>query len=152
MSENPIHHKEGEKTEKMKDQYRVVYGSPTLVEYKIIRREGGLDEKSDEAIRIGLKNSLFAISIYDKEQLIGMGRITGDGAASFQIVDIVVKQNYRRQGVAKRIMAELTHYLDHNTYPGSYVSLIADEPANKIYAQFGFNYTIATSHGMIKKY
>ena len=152
MSGNPIHHKEGEKTEKMKDQYRVVYGPPTLVEYKIIRREGGLDEKSDEAIRIGLKNSLFAISIYDKEQLIGMGRITGDGAASFQIVDIVVKQNYRRQGVAKRIMMELTHYLDHNTYPGSYVSLIADEPADKIYVQFGFNYTIATSHGMIKKY
>lgn len=136
----------------MSNDFKVVYEAPTAMEYKAIRQESGLLEKSEEAVKIGLKNSLFAISMYHGEVLIGMGRITGDGGASFQIVDVVVKPRYRRQGVARKIMEELNRYLTKNTYPGSYVSLIADEPANKLYEEFGFGYTIATSHAMIKTF
>ncbi len=136
----------------MNDRYIVLHEAPTPMEYKAIRLEGGLSQKSEQSVKIGLKNSLFTVCIYDEHVLIGMGRITGDGGASFQIVDIVVKPSYRRQGLGKRIMLELTNYLNENTYPGSYVSLIADEPADKLYEKFGFEYIIATSHGMVRKY
>ena len=82
----------------------------------------------------------------------GMGRITGDGRASVQIVDVVVKPSYRRQGMAREIMDHLMKYPGLNTYPGSYVSLIADEPADRLYQEFGFNYSIPTSHAMIRIY
>lgn len=49
-------------------------------------------------------------------------------------------------------MKEIMSYLDENTYPGSYVSLIADDPANKLYEQFGFKYTYPRSHGMSRMY
>ncbi|UZD14843.1 GNAT family N-acetyltransferase [Virgibacillus natechei] len=122
------------------------------MEYNDLRLEGGISGKSQETATIGLKNSLFAVCIYDKNTLIGMGRVIGDGEAFFQVVDIVVKPSYQGKGLGKMVMKEIMNYLDQNTYPGSYVSLIADDPANKLYEQFEFRYTYPGSHGMCRMY
>lgn len=136
----------------MNDNFTITNEPPTPIEYNDLRLEGGISGKSQEAASIGLKNSLFAVCFYDEKTLIGMGRVIGDGGAFFQIVDIVVKPSYQGKGLGKRIMGELMNYLDQNTYPGSYVSLIADDPANKLYEQFGFRYTYPNSHGMGRMY
>jgi ribosomal protein S18 acetylase RimI-like enzyme len=136
----------------MNDNFAIINEPPTPVEYNDLRLEGGISGKSREAATVGLKNSLFAVCIYDQKTLIGMGRVIGDGGAFFQVVDIVVKPSYQGRGLGKRIMKEIMNYLDQNTYPGSYVSLIADDPANKLYEQFGFRYTYPRSYGMYKMY
>ncbi|WP_100011546.1 GNAT family N-acetyltransferase [Lentibacillus sediminis] len=136
----------------MDDEFNIVYDPPTPTLYNDLRLEGGISGKSQEAATVGLKNSLFAVCIYDEKTLIGMGRIIGDGGAFFQIVDIVVKPSYQGQGLAKVIMKHLMNFLDQNTYPGSYVSLIADGPADNLYKQFGFKYTYPRSQGMFRKY
>lgn len=136
----------------MNENFTIKNEPPSPEAYIGLRLEGGLSGKSREAATIGLKNSVFAVSIYDKELLVGMGRIIGDGGTVFQIVDIVVKPSYQGKGLGKRLMKELVNYLDENTYPGSYVSLIADDPANKLYEQFGFRYTYPRSYGMYKMY
>ncbi|MFD1172331.1 GNAT family N-acetyltransferase [Oceanobacillus picturae] len=136
----------------MDKNFSILHDAPTPQEYIDLRLEGGISGKSKEAATIGLKNSLFAVSIYDQGVLIGMGRIIGDGGAFFQIVDIVVKPSYQGKGLGKAVMRELMSYLDNHTYSGSYVSLIADDPANKLYEQFGFRYTYPASHGMYRKY
>ncbi|WP_339226071.1 GNAT family N-acetyltransferase [Oceanobacillus sp. FSL K6-2867] len=136
----------------MNNDFTIVYEPPTPNEYNNLRLEGGLSGKSLEAATVGLKNSLFTVCIYDEKTLIGMGRIIGDGGAFFQIVDIVVKPSYQGRGLGKKVMKELINYLDKNTYPGSYVSLIADDPANKLYEQFGFSYSFPQSHGMYRMY
>lgn len=135
----------------MKD-YRVLHRPPTPEDYINLRVEAGMSSKSIEGASIGLKNSLFAISVYSGSTLTAMGRIIGDGGAFFQIVDIAVKPVYQGQGLGKLVMNELMAYLEKHTYEGSYVSLIADAPANKLYEQFGFNYTYPKSHGMYKTY
>jgi len=136
----------------MNDNFTVVHEPPTPAEFNDLRLEGGISGKSLEAALIGLKNSLFAVCIYDKNTLIGMGRVIGDGGAFFQVVDIVVKPDYQGRGLGKRVMVEIMDYLDNNTYSGSYVSLIADDPANLLYEQFGFKYTYPNSHGMFRMY
>ncbi|AXF56436.1 GNAT family N-acetyltransferase [Salicibibacter kimchii] len=136
----------------MNDNFTIIYEPPNPMEYNDLRLEGGISGKSQEASTVGLKNSLFAVCIYDQKTLIGMGRVIGDGGAFFQVVDIVVKPSYQGQGLAKLIMKKLMNFLDENTYPGSYVSLIADGSANKLYEQFGFSYTYPRSQGMFKKY
>lgn len=136
----------------MNSDFNIKYEAPTPIEYNNIRVEGGMSRKPQEAATIGLKNSLFTVCIYHGNTLIGMGRIIGDGGAFFQIVDIVVKPSNQKKGIGKLIMKKLMEYLDQNTYPGSYVSLIADDPANKLYEQFGFAYTYPKSHGMFRKY
>ncbi|MBB6448218.1 ribosomal protein S18 acetylase RimI-like enzyme [Geomicrobium halophilum] len=136
----------------MNDNFTMINEPPNPIEYNDLRLEGGISGKSQEAATVGLENSLYAVCIYDEETLIGMGRVIGDGGAFFQIVDIVVKPSYQGQGLAKVIMGELMNFLDQNTYPGSYVSLIADGAADKLYEQFGFNYTYPRSQGMFRKY
>ncbi|MBY7145010.1 GNAT family N-acetyltransferase [Virgibacillus sp. NKC19-3] len=136
----------------MNDRFTIINEPPNPIAYIDLRLEGGISGKSEEAAAVGLKNSLFAVCIYDNKTLIGMGRVIGDGGAFFQVVDIVVKPSYQGQGLGKMVMKEITGYLDHNTYPGSYVSLIADDPANKLYEQFGFMYTYPRSHGMYRMY
>ncbi|RSD25153.1 GNAT family N-acetyltransferase [Mesobacillus subterraneus] len=128
------------------------YHPPAPSDYINLRLEAGMSGKSIEAVRIGLENSLFSVTVYEESQLIAMGRIIGDGGTAFQIVDIVVKPSHQGMGLGKRVMTEIMAYLDQHTYKGSYVSLIADDPANKLYEQFGFAYTLPKSHGMYRKY
>lgn len=137
----------------MKDKYTVVTDiPPSPKEYNDLRLEGGVSGKSLEGAAIGLKNSLFAIFIYDNKVLVGMGRVIGDGGTVYHVVDIVVKPSYQRQGIGNFIMERITNYLEENAYPGSYVSLIADAPADKLYERFGFKYSYPNSYGMYRRY
>ncbi|MBU8917792.1 GNAT family N-acetyltransferase [Bacillus sp. FJAT-29953] len=136
----------------MNTSYKIKLVPPIPTEYIELRVEGGMSRKSLEAATIGLKNTLFSVCIYDQSTLIGLGRVVGDGGTVFHIVDIVVKPSYQGQGLGKVIMKEIMNYLEKNTYPGSYVSLIADDPANRFYEKFGFQYTYPKSHGMYKMY
>lgn len=135
----------------MKD-YKVKHIAPTPEDYINLRVEAGMSSKSMVAASVGLKNSLFAVTVYNESTLVAMGRIIGDGGAFFQIVDIAVKPDHQGKGLGKLVMRELMEYLKRNTYEGSYVSLIADAPANKLYEQFGFAYTYPNSYGMYRKY
>lgn len=136
----------------MNSNFVLKYEPPQAGDYMALRLEAGLSGKSKEAAEIGLRNSLFALSIYDGNTLIGMGRIIGDGGAFFQVVDIAVKPSYQGKGLGKTIMNEVMSYLDQNTYEGSYVSLLADLPADQLYKQFGFEYTYPRSCGMVRRY
>ena len=46
----------------------------------------------------------FNITIYEDQQLIGMGRVIGDGGTTFQIVDIAVDPDYQGQGYGRVIL------------------------------------------------
>lgn len=130
----------------------VITEVPSAEEYVAMRVRAGLSPKDVKASEIGLKNSIFAVSIRDQSTLIGMGRIIGDGGCFYQIVDIAVDPKYQGQGLGKRIMSELTSFLDSNVPKGAYVSLIADLPADKLYEKFGFNYTSPKSVGMYRTF
>ncbi|GGC77135.1 GNAT family N-acetyltransferase [Enterococcus wangshanyuanii] len=126
---------------------------PKVQEYLNLRKNGGLSPRGEQASELGLKNSLFSICIREDEtgQLVGMGRIVGDGGTSYQIVDIVVHPKYQKQGLGKRIMENLMVYINEKCDPLAYVNLIADVPANKLYEQFGFVETSPSSVGMYLK-
>lgn len=54
-------------------------------------------------------------------------------------------------GLGKLIMSEINAYLENNIPKNSYVSLIADVPADELYKKFGFEYSAPKSVGMVKK-
>lgn len=53
-----------------------------------------------------LKHSLLVISVWDGEDLIGLLRAVGDGLTIVYIQDILVKSEYRRQGIAKALLEQ----------------------------------------------
>ena len=126
----------------------IIHSIPTINDYLNLRKISGLSEKTVEAAEIGLKNSLYSVTIYHKDSFIGMGRVIGDGGCFFQVVDIAVNPNFQGNGIGKIIMREIMNYLDKSVPKGGYVSLIADDPANNLYEQLGFKYTYPRSYGM----
>lgn len=129
-------------------QVRIVREVPDAENYAALRKQAGLSPRSEQGIKIGLGNSLFGVSLYAGDELIGMGRVIGDGGCFLQIVDIAVRPDYQGQGLGKFIMDELINYLKRETPVDAYVSLIADQPADKLYLKYGFRYTAPDSLGM----
>lgn len=122
---------------------------PSPEEYLELRSTTDLSAKSLEAARKGLPNSLYSVTIRDNGILIGMGRVIGDGACFFQIVDIAVNPDYQGRGLGKKIMQMIDDYLTHEAMEGSYVSMIADKP--EFYEKLGYKKTAPESQGMYKR-
>ncbi len=119
---------------------------PDTENFLRLRKITGLSPRSNKAAELGLQNSLFAVTIFDEEKVIGMGRVVGDGGLNFEIVDIAVDPEYQGKGFGKQIMTNIMNYLDDNAPEGCYISLIADVPA--LYEKFGFKKTAPKAEGM----
>ncbi|PZU87476.1 MAG: GNAT family N-acetyltransferase [Shinella sp.] len=130
--------------------YRIEARVPAIEDYLRLRHVSGLSPFSREAAEKGLPNSIFGVSLMRGEEVVGMGRIIGDGGCFFQVTDIAIDPAHQGRGLAKWIMRALSDFIA--TLPKSaYVSLIADVPANRLYAQFGFEETAPRSVGMALK-
>lgn len=121
---------------------------PTIATYQHLRVAAGLSAKSTEAAAKGLPNSLFAVQVLLGDEVVGMGRIIGDGGCFFQVTDIAVLPAHQGKGLGKRIMREIMQFIETDVPQSAYVSLIADGQAQELYAQFGFKHTAPVSVGM----
>ncbi|WHH61025.1 GNAT family N-acetyltransferase [Petroclostridium sp. X23] len=127
------------------------YNAPSAMEYISLRLKTGMGTKDILKTETALKNSLFIVSLWDNDSLIGFGRIVGDGGITYVVSDIMVDPDYQRNGLGKVIMREIDSYLNKNTDENAYVCLIANKPADILYCQFGFNYVDPESCGMKRK-
>lgn len=132
-------------------EYELVQRTPSITEYRDLRRLSGLSEKTEEAAARGLPNTLFAVVVEHEAKAIGMGRVTGDGGTAYQLVDIAVLPEHQGKGLGRRIVSALVDWLHGNAPKSAYVSLIADGPAKDLYAQYGFEPTAPASIGMAFK-
>nr|WP_232730925.1 GNAT family N-acetyltransferase [Janthinobacterium sp. 64] len=121
---------------------------PAIATYQLLRVAAGMSAKSTEAAAKGLPNSLFAVQVLHGDEVVGMGRIIGDGGCFFQVTDIAVLPAHQGKGLGKRIMREIMQFIETEVPESAYVSLIADGQAQELYAQFGFRHTAPASVGM----
>lgn len=126
-------------------EYTLIKKAPPAEDYIHIRVTAGLSGRTIEAATIGLKNSLYAVHIKHGNEIIGIGRVIGDGGCFFEIVDVAVLPSHQGKGVGKMIMNSLMEWIKVNAPKSSYVSLIADQPS--FYPQFGFK-SCAPDEGM----
>ena len=119
-------------------------------EYQSLRRTTDWFQLKDQVVQISLENDLFSICVFDKEKLIGMGRIVGDGAIYFYIQDIIVLPAYQGKGIGTLIMNEIESYLNQNAFNNSFVGLMAAEGVKDFYYKFGYKERGADKPGMSK--
>ena len=131
--------------------YTIRLAIPAIATYQHLRVAAGLSAKSTAAAAKGLPNSLFAVQILQGDEVVGMGRIIGDGGCFFQVVDIAVLPAHQGKGLGKLIMREIMQFIETEVPQSAYVSLIADGQAQDLYAQFGFRHTAPASVGMALK-
>lgn len=129
---------------------RFAYEAPTAEDYLSLRLRSGMGGKDLQRSRIALRNSLFTVSLYDQQTLIGFGRIVGDGGITYVVSDIMVDPAYRRRGLAEQIMRAMDDYFDKNTQEDSFICLIANHPADLLYQKHRFQYLPQNRCGMLR--
>ncbi|WP_246059808.1 GNAT family N-acetyltransferase [Paenibacillus lautus] len=124
---------------------------PQSKEYMDLRLDAGLPEVEISAIETALNRSLLSLLARDSnDRLIGMGRVIGDGAFYFQLVDIMTAVSYRDQGLEDTIVSELLARLKKIAPSGAEVTVITDVPGIKLYQHVGFKLLYPDRYGMAR--
>lgn len=123
---------------------------PQLKEYIDLRFDAGLTEVEKSIAETALNRSLLSVLVRDgNDRLIGMGRVIGDGALYFQLVDVMAAVSYRDQGLEESIVSELLGRLKKIAPGGAEVTVITDVPGIKLYQHAGFKLLYPERYGMV---
>lgn len=118
--------------------YQVVERVPTVEEYDRVRNAAGLPVKSKTAVKRGLANTLHAVCIEYANQVVGIGRVIGDGGLFYDIVDIAVLPEHQKRGVGSMIMGSLMKYIDAHAEPTALICLLSNRGVAGFYEKYGF--------------
>ncbi|MDU5144215.1 MAG: GNAT family N-acetyltransferase [Paenibacillus dendritiformis] len=130
----------------------ILHEVPGTGEYVELRAAAGLAPKEEAAAHTALRNSLYCIVMRgDHGQLLGMGRIIGDGACYFQIVDVLIHPSSEGRKGDKAIMDALMDHLQQQAPQGAEILLMADDPSVGFYRKYGFELTYPNSLSMIRR-
>ncbi|MFD3260175.1 GNAT family N-acetyltransferase [Paenibacillus lentus] len=111
---------------------------PTIEGWKALRKSAGWTIHTDQDFHNAGRGTLFGVSAYHNAQIIGMGRIVGDGRICFYIQDVVVAPEYERNGIGTEIMKRLLKYINENAVPNAVVALMSSREKEDFYSRFGF--------------
>ena len=130
--------------------YKIEHRKLTVKEYQCLRGTTDWFTVGDEAVEKSIANELFSVCVLENKQLIGMGRIVGDGAIYFYIQDIIVDPNYQGKGIGRLIMNEVEFFLKKNTFNNSFIGLMAADGVQEFYHKFGYAERSESTPGMYK--
>lgn len=81
-----------------------------------------------ETLQQAISNSLYVLTAWSGQQLVGLLRAVGDGLTIIYIQDIIVLENFRRQGIGKELIKRtLERYKNVRQ-----ILLLTDEQPNTI--------------------
>lgn len=108
-------------------------------EYCKLRESVGWINFSRIQTEKSLQNSLYTVAAEEDNQVVGMGRLIGDGMY-YMIVDIVVQPAYQQMGIGSKILNMIIEYVDSATPGGgrSSIQLIAEKGKETFYESRGF--------------
>ncbi len=122
---------------------------PTLAEYRLLRHSTGWDMPDDAAMAAGLDRSLYAVCVRYKGNIVGTGRVIGDGIY-YYIQDVIVLPAHQGQGIGFGIMEKLEAWLDKNAVEFAFIGLMAAGDVKPFYERFGYSVRPANAPGMYK--
>lgn len=97
---------------------------------------------SAEQTGLAMKNTLFRVSVFDGEKIVGMARMIGDLGLDYFIKDVVVRPEYQKMGIGKLLVGELLNFIRKNGISGTniFVELCAEPDKIPFYEKFGFSF------------
>lgn len=81
-------------------------------QYLAIRQQVGWKQLEVKQAEKALANSLYVVTAYEKDTLVGMGRIVGDGAVICYVQDLIVVPESQGKGIGSAILSKLTEFVD----------------------------------------
>ena len=109
-------------------------------EYNLLYDAVGWEAYDKEISKKALANTIYSVSIYDREKIVGYGRIIGDGIVFLYLHDVMVLPEYQCKGIGSLIMNKLLEYIEKIKLqnPDLRVYLGASRGKEDFYKKFGF--------------
>lgn len=109
-------------------------------EYNHLYDAVGWGAYDSEISKKALSNTIYSVSIYDGEKIVGYGRIIGDGIVFLYIHDVMVLPECQGNGIGTLIMNKLLEYVEKVKIQNCdlRVYLGASKGKESFYKKFGF--------------
>lgn len=123
-----------------KFEYQLVDNELTAKDFIRLKVATGFMDRPIEQVQKALDNDLFDVTAVYNGEVIGMGRLVGDGYMYWYLQEIIVSPEFQGLGIGKKIVNRLLDYIRENTEPGTIVSVGLTAAAGKdtFYEKFGF--------------
>lgn len=111
-----------------------------IEEFNLLYDAVGWGAYSDDITKKALDNTFYSVSIYDKDKIIGYGRLIGDTICFMYIHDIMVLPDYQSKKIGTMIMNKLLEKINElkKEHPDILVYLGASKNKEGFYEKFGF--------------
>ncbi|WNS76139.1 GNAT family N-acetyltransferase [Bacillus sp. DTU_2020_1000418_1_SI_GHA_SEK_038] len=105
--------------------------------YQLYQLEGWNDflNLPKDLLHKAMVQSWSVLSAYDREQLIGTGRIISDGLINGYICGVIVHPDYRNKGIGKEIVLRL---VEKGKASKLHIQLLSEEKKSPYYEKLGF--------------
>lgn len=122
------------------DSLVIKYNELTAEEFITLWETVWGEGPSLEQTRLALEHTLFRISVWDGDRIVGMSRMIGDMGLDYYIKDVVVIPEYQRKGIGRTMVNELLKFIQDNGVSGTeiFVELCAMPDKIPFYEKFGF--------------
>ena len=113
----------------------------TVDEYLSIESKmENMDTTSREQAEKSLSHHICSVAAFDGEKIIGIGRLIGDAAIYWCLIDIWVFPEYQGKGIGRQIVNWLIKFVKDNSIKGTSVSvfLMSAQGKEGFYKKLGF--------------
>ena len=106
-----------------------------------LRIEAVFVEVPVEHARKALQNGLLNVSAIYNGELVGMGRLVGDGAMYWYLQEIIILPNFQRKGIGTMIVNHLIDYAKANSITGKFTTIggVSAKGKEPFYKKMGFD-------------
>jgi GNAT superfamily N-acetyltransferase len=120
----------------------IVYKENALTadDFILLHKKMGLAELSIEQVTKSMAHNLYSIVAISDDEIIGMGRLLGDGALFWYINDMLVLTEHQGKGIGRDIVKRLIQYIKENSIPNTSVTiyLFCAKDKEGFYEKLGF--------------
>jgi len=121
--------------------FRLVENSLSAIDFLRLKVATGFRNRPIDQVEQALENDLFDVVAIINNEVVGMGRLVGDGVMYWYLQEIIVLPEYQGKGIGTSIVNHLLEYIKKHTANGNFtcVGLTAVEGKETFYERFGFN-------------
>lgn len=101
-----------------------------------------------EYLQVAIDKSMAVVHAAVGDEVVGFGRLVGDGSLYLYIQDLMVLPSYRDRGVGRAIMEECHNIVRELSDSRKQVLLIADDAVKAFYERLGYVDTGPRNHLM----
>ena len=130
-------------------EWSIIDRMPTPQEHRRLAEAVGWAESFDwQSMPDSLAGSVAGVVAERNGEVVGMGRLVGDGVLYFYIQDVAVLPELQGQGLGRALLDRLLHHVRRMAPANAFVGLFATPEAVALYASRGF--TAGDLQGMFR--